>query len=132
MASSSKQKDRRKRRWQKYNYEEDDDDKWQTPHDIDVAEEPQRELEYECHCRLGRMHDAMKKRATRCRPEDRVRSIHDEDHHPQNGQWDASDGFYCEAHKKCHCVKVSFVRNTRDVDLLVVYRDGERLYWTML
>jgi hypothetical protein len=42
------------------------------------------------------------------------------------GEWHVSDDWYCRAHRKLHVVRVVYVRNPMDVNILAYYMDGKR------
>jgi len=54
-------------------------------------------------------------------------------HHKQDGggQWKFYEQVECPIHHTFHNVEVVYVRNPRDVDLLIWYLDGEKLGYTM-
>lgn len=62
----------------------------------------------------------------------RVPSYYDQYTHYPGGEWHSELDFYCQLHDRAHFLRMVYVRNPRDVNLLAMYEDGEQIGYTMM
>ncbi len=81
-----------------------------------------------CQYRLAKTIDMLCQSVQRRHGEDRCASPYD---NIGGGEWQCNTQVSCHVHDN-HILSVVYVRNPRDVDLMVYYQDGKRCWYTIL
>lgn len=85
----------------------------------------------QCEAMRAQMWGMLENYVQSCPQECKIDSIYDSIYDSRNGVWSATDQIDCAFHKQPHQMEVQFIRNSRDVDMLVFILDGELQCYTM-